>query len=223
MPTDTIDSIIRDLLDRHRHEKNNPAEFKEKMLAMGSEGGRFVETIVRSIKPRRGLEIGTSSGFSALCAMKGAMDAYANPSLCPFQLITVDFDPAKAAWARDNFQKAGVGGKIKILIQDALEAAQGVEGPFDYVLLDASKAQTLPILKVLLSKLSPGAIILTDNMLTHEDELREFAQFVRHHPDLSSAMHPIGNGIEVTIKLTDRLSDEVVLGDSFEKLKRVNI
>ncbi len=216
MSPHNIDSIILSLLERHAREKENPPEFRERMLAMGSEGGRFVETIVRSFRPKRGLEFGTSSGFSALCAMKGALAGYSEPSACPFQLITVDFDPAKAAWARDNFEKAGVGGKIKILIQDGLEAAHKVAGPLDFVLLDASKAQNLPIFKVLLPKLSPGAVILTDNMLTHKEELREFGQFVRHHPDLSSAMYSIGNGVEVTIKLTDRLTNEVIPGDSLE-------
>jgi predicted O-methyltransferase YrrM len=188
------------------------------MLAMGSDGGRFVETIVRSIKPKRGLEIGTSSGFSALCAMKGAFAAYPNHAACPFQLITIDFDPAKAAWARDNFEKAGVGGKIKILVEDGIEAARKIEAPLDYVLLDANKTQTLPIMKLLLPKLSDGAVVLTDNMLTHSDELLEFSEFVRSHPNLASSMYPIGNGIEVTIKLTERIAGRIVPGDKPEKI-----
>ena len=221
LPHKKIDRIIHDLLLRHSHEKENPPEFKERMLAMGSEGGRFVETIVRTIKPKRGFEIGTSSGFSALCALKGALSAYPDPTACPFQLITVDFDSAKAVWARDNFEKAGVGGKIKILVEDGIEAATKVEAPLDYVLLDAAKEQTLPIMKLLLPKLSQGAVVLTDNMLTHTEELREFSDFVRSHPDLGSAMYPIGNGIEVTIKLTDRLSDRIIPGDAPIKSKRV--
>lgn len=221
MPHKKIDRIIQELLVRHSREKENPPEFKERMLAMGSEGGRFVETIVRMIKPKRGLEIGTSSGFSALCAMKGALTAFPDPATCPFHLITVDFDPAKAAWARDNFEKAGVGGKIKILVADGVEAAAKVEAPLDYVLLDAAKEQTLPIMKLLLPKLSAGAVVLTDNMLTHQKELQEFSDFVHSHPDLGSAMYPIGNGIEVTIKLTDRLSERIIPGDAPIISKRV--
>lgn len=164
---------------------------------MGSDGGRLVETIVRATNPRRGLEIGTSSGFSALCAMRGDESEQ-------LLLITVDYDPAKAAWARENFERAGISGRIKILIEDGLEAARKIEGPLDYVLLDAAKSQNLPIIKALLPKLSVGAVILTDNMLTHEEEMREFAQFVRHHPDLASSMVAIGNGIELTIKLSPK-------------------
>lgn len=226
MPQSTIDSVILELLERHTREKDSPKdstiEFKEGMLAMGSEGGRLVETIVRMAKPKRGLEIGTSSGFSALCAMRGALSAYQDPAACPFQLITVDFDSAKAAWARDNFERAGVGGKIKILVDDGIAAAEKVEAPLDYVLLDAAKEQTLPIFKLLLPKLSPGAVVLTDNMLTHEEELRSFADFVRSHSDLTSAMYPIGNGVEVTIKLTERFINQIVPGDSQAKLQKGN-
>lgn len=208
----SIDSLILELLERHRQEKDKPGAFKEKMLAMGSEGGRFVETIVRATKPRHGLEIGTSSGFSALCAFKG-------DSTGEFRLVTVDFDQAKADWARSNFDRAGVGDRIEILVKDGIEAAREIEGGLDYVLLDAAKEQTLPIIKHILPKLNPGAVVLTDNMLTHPKELAEFAAFVRGHPDLASSMVEIGNGIEVTYRLSDRLTDRVVLGDSFERTR----
>jgi len=212
MPKTKITAIIHELLERHRLEKEQPTQFKEKMLAMGSEGGRFVETIVRALKPKHGLEIGTSSGFSALCAFKG--DEYGH-----LQLITVDFDPAKAAWAKDNFHRAGVENRVEILVQDGLVAAREGRGPFDYVLLDAAKSQNLPIIKELLPKLAVGAVVLTDNALTHADEMREFTQFVRTHPELASSMVAIGNGIEVTFKLSPPLTDHVVLGDSIERLE----
>ncbi len=213
MDTTKLDVVISELLERHAHEKTDPPEFKERMLAMGSEGGRFVETIVRATRPKRGLEIGTSSGYSALCAMRGDEKKR-------LELVTVDFDPAKAAWARENFERACVGGRIKIVVADGLEAARMIEGPFEYVLLDAAKSQTLPIMKELLPKLSVGAVVLTDNMLTHSEELKEFAHFVRHHPDLSSNMFEIGNGIEVTVKLSPPLTDKVVLGDAMDRVRR---
>lgn len=187
--------------------------FKERMLAMGSEGGRFVETIIRSTKPKRGLEIGTSSGYSALCAFRGDVSG-------EFRLVTVDFDPAKAVWATDNFQRAGVKDRVEIWVMDGIEAARKAAGGLDYVLLDAAKSQNLPIIKELLPKLNVGAVILTDNMLTHGDELAEFASFVRNHPELASSMVEIGNGIEVTYKLAAPLTNQIVSGDSIERLTK---
>jgi predicted O-methyltransferase YrrM len=193
-----IDAVISDLIARQAAEREKPAEFKEAMLSMGADGGRLIETIVRLACPRRGLEIGTSSGFSALCAMRSGCEH-------DFHLITVDHDPAKAEWAQDNFDRAGVDENITIVIEDGLEAARKLPGPFDYVLLDAAKAQNLPIIKALLPKLNAGGIVLTDNILTHAEETKDFVEFVRNHPDLASGMAYVGNGIEVTIKLGKRL------------------
>ena len=69
-----IDTVIAELLSYHQRGALPPGDFREPMHSMG-EGGRLVEAVVRVIKPRRGLEIGTSSGFSALCAMRGAAAA----------------------------------------------------------------------------------------------------------------------------------------------------
>lgn len=192
-----IDGVIEELLTRYWEEKTHPSgNFREPMLAMGPEGGKLIETLVFSTKPRRGLEIGTSSGFSALYALRGALKAN-----CDFHLWTVDHDPAKARWAEENFRKAGVYSHITLIVKDGLQVAKELEGPWDYVLLDAAKWQNLPLMENLIPKLNPGAVVVTDNMLTHQEELKEFAQFVRNHPQLISSMFPLGNGIEVTFKV----------------------
>jgi predicted O-methyltransferase YrrM len=115
--------------------------------------------------------------------------------------VTVDHDPAKAEWAQANFERAGVAERITIVIEDGLDAARKLPGYWDYVLLDAAKAQNLPIFKELLPRLNVGAIVLTDNILTHAEETKEFVEFVRNHFDLASGTLAVGNGVEVTIKL----------------------
>ena len=191
----SLDAVIGELLDLIASGKPIQGDFREPLHAMGRDGGRLVEAICRAVKPRRGLEIGTSSGFSALCAMRGALAAGAD-----FHLVTVDHDAAKAEWAQSNFERAGVADRITIVIEDGLDAAKKLDGPWDYVLMDAAKSQNLPILKALLPKLNPGAVVLTDNAVTHEAEMHEFTKFVRNHPDLASGLFAVGNGIEFTIK-----------------------
>lgn len=194
---ETIDKVIEELLERWREEKSEPpGQFREPMLAMGPEGGRLIETIVAACKPKRGLEIGTSSGFSALYALRGALKSGGE-----LRLWTVDHDPAKARWAEENFQKAGVLDRVTIIVEDGLKAAQRLPGPWDYVLLDAAKWQNKPIMEAIIPKLNPGGVVLTDNMLTHREELAEFAHFVRTHPLLISAPFPLGNGVEVSFKV----------------------
>ncbi len=197
-----IDAVIRELLAVHAGEKAPPEQFREGIQALGPEGGRLVETVVRMVRPRLGLEIGTSSGFSALCALRGALDG-------GFRLITVDHDRAKIEWARENFVRAGVQDRVEIVVDDALAAAEKLAGPFDYVLLDADKEQNLPLIKTLLPKLNPGAVVLTDNALTHQVQMRGFFEFVQSHHELASATYHTGHGIEVTVKLVPRITERV--------------
>lgn len=192
-PLDDLDAVLAELLNLIRTGGSLPGDFREPLHAMGPEGGRLVEVICRAVRPRRGLEIGTSSGFSALCAMRGALSAGAD-----FHLFTVDYDPAKAAWAQANFQRAGVADRVTVVVKDGLQAARELPGPWNYILLDAAKSQNLPILQALMPNLNPGAVVLTDNALTHQTELAEFIAWVRRHPRLVSGLFPVGNGVEVT-------------------------
>ncbi len=204
-----LDSAINELLRLHKAELDGKktGDFREPLLLLGSEGGRFVETVVRMSKPRRGLEIGTSAGFSALCAMRGAPEG--------FRLTTIDYDPKKAKWAKKNFEKAGVEGRIEIIVDDAMTAVGKLTSKFDYVLLDAAKRQNLPLVKMLLPKLNPGAVVLTDNVITHEQDMLDFLEFVRNNESLQSSLFKVGNGIELTVKLTAKLGEETIPGDKF--------
>jgi len=192
--TEQIDLVLHELIKLDKKGIRQPEKFKEGMLTVGVDGGRFIETIVSLRHPLRGLEIGTSSGYSALWAMRGAIGT-------GFRLTTVDYDPAKAEWAGENFRRAGVADNIVQIVDKGLSAVKAVDGPFDYVLLDATKRDNLPMMEALLPKLNLGAIVLTDNAITHKSELTDFFQFVRNHPDLVSGLIELGNGIEMTVKL----------------------
>jgi predicted O-methyltransferase YrrM len=76
-------------------------------------------------------------------------------------------------------------------------------GPFDYVLNDADKENCDTYIKQLLPKLVPGAAVLTDNTMSHPEELAPFLEWVRTHDAFASAHVPVGNGMELSVYLGD--------------------
>ena len=161
-------------------------------LAIPRESAEFVYTLLRATGARRGLEIGTSYGYSALWA--GAAIAERGG-----RLITIDRDPRKHEIASTWFAEAGLDRVIECRTGVAGEVLDELEGPFDYVLNDADKENCGPYVKQLLAKLAPRAVVLTDNTLTHQEELGPFISWVRDHPSFASAHVPVGNGFEMSV------------------------
>lgn len=161
-------------------------------LAIPRESAEFVYALLRATGARRGLEIGTSYGYSAVWA--GAAIAGRGG-----RLITIDRDPRKHEIASTYFAEAGLDQAIECRTGVAAEVLEELDGPFDYVLNDADKENCGAYVKQLLGKLAPRAVVLTDNTLTHQDELAPFIRWVREHRGFASAHVPVGNGFEMSV------------------------
>jgi predicted O-methyltransferase YrrM len=119
--------------------------------------GRFLEMIVIATGTRRVLEIGTANGYSALWLAR---------SLPPDgEIFTMEIDPERAGLARGHFQEIGLADRISVIVGDAARMAHKVAGPFDLIFNDGDKLQYGPLLDRLVSLLSPGGVLVTDNVL----------------------------------------------------------
>ena len=165
---------------------------REDALALPREAAEFVRAIVTARGVKRGLEIGTSFGYSALWA--GSVLA-ANGGT----LVTVDMDPGKHEVAKGFFEQAGISSAIVCELGVAVEVLSRVEGPFDYVLIDADKENCRAYVEAVVDTLSPRAVVLTDNTLTHPEELADYLGWMRSRSDFVSAHVPIGNGMEMSV------------------------
>jgi predicted O-methyltransferase YrrM len=116
--------------------------------------GRLLELLARMQGARRILEVGTLAGYSTLwLARTGA------------RIVTLEVDPQHAEVARANFQRAGVGDRVEVVVGPALDTLPGVDGPFDLVFIDADKERSADYLALALDKVRPGALMVVDNVV----------------------------------------------------------
>ncbi len=119
--------------------------------------GAFLQMLASSVGARRILEIGTFTGFSAL------MMAEALPE--DGRLITCDVNPRAIEMARSFFDRSAHGGKIEIREGPALDTLKTLEGPFDFVFIDADKESYNAYYEAALPLLAPNGVIAVDNVL----------------------------------------------------------
>jgi predicted O-methyltransferase YrrM len=162
--------------------------------------GQLLSFLSRMIRPTRILEIGTFTGYSAICMARG---------LAPGgRLITIEMNDEYEPVIREFFEKAGIAEQTDLMIGDALEILPHLEGSFDLVFLDANKRQYSAYYDQIIDKVSPGGIILTDNVLwdgkvlqnpaTMDEEtaaIHRFNQKITADPGVENFILPVRDGI----------------------------
>lgn len=119
--------------------------------------GRFLSLLSKIIAPKKILEIGTYTGYSALCLAEGLIE---NGTL-----DTIEVNPELAAIQKKYFDKSDYSTQIKTYIGDALDIIPTLEGPFDLVFIDAEKKQYDAYFEAVIKKSKSGTVILSDNVL----------------------------------------------------------
>ncbi len=181
--------------ERMMRSKTEYVEFygalKNYPLAVSPETGRLLYMLARSSKARTIVEFGTSFGISTL-HMAAALRENGGG-----RLITSEFEPSKAARARENLAAGGVADLVEIREGDALKTlAKDLPDAIDLVLLDGAKALYSDVLDLLESRLRPGAMIVADNA----DYCPEYLARVRS-PAAGYLSVPFDAEVEVSMRL----------------------
>jgi len=164
---------------------------------------RFIETMIKSSQAKNVLEVGAAIGYSAI--------TLAN---CGCKVTTIERDENMLPHLYSNIQKAGYVDKITVLEGDAKEVLESMEGTFDFIFLDAAKAQYLEFLPHCLRMLKDGGILFSDNILykgmVATDELfrrrkitiirrlRKYLDELCSRDDLCTSIVPIGDGAAIS-------------------------
>jgi predicted O-methyltransferase YrrM len=176
---------------------------------MRRETASLIKTLLTMKQPRHILEVGTAVGYSALVmAENTAADCH---------ITTIEKYGKRIPVARENFRRAGMEDRITLLEGDGLELVGRLPGPFDFIFMDAAKAQYIRFLPDMLRLLPPGGVMVSDNVLQEGDilesrfavrrrdrtihsRMREYLYAIKHHEALSTAILPVGDGVAVSVR-----------------------
>lgn len=149
--------------------------------------GVFLHDLVVKVHAKRALEIGTSNGYSGIWIAAGLRETGGH-------LLTLEIHPGRAQLAQDNFRAAGVENIVTLKLGDALEEIPHLQGPFDFVFIDAWKQDYVRYLHMVLPLVPAGGVIVAHNVTDLREQLQEFIHEVQTNPQLKTSIENPGPG-----------------------------
>ena len=179
------------------------AETREKttlpQMMVGEVEGRFLEFLVRLMRARRVLELGTFTGYSSLSMARGLPEGG--------RVISCDVDEETTAIARRYAEEAGLADRIEYRTGPALETIAQLDGTFDLVFIDADKPNYRNYYEAVLPKLSDNGLIVADNALRDgrvledgDEPMKEFNDHVRNDPRVECVLLTVRDGMLFVMK-----------------------
>lgn len=173
------------------------------------EMGCFLKTILASKHPKNILEVGAAVGYSSILMSENIDD--------DARITTIENYDKRIAKAKENIRRAGKENVITLLEGDAGEILKNLSGSYDFIFMDAAKAQYIVILPEIMRLLASGGILITDNVLQEGDlvqsrfavcrrdrtihsRMREYLYAVTHSNELVTSVIPLGDGITFSVK-----------------------
>jgi predicted O-methyltransferase YrrM len=126
-------------------------------IAVSAAQGKLLMLLAQMVSARKILEIGTLGGYSTIWLARG---------LAPGgKLTTLEFDPKHASVARSNISRAGLAGVVEVRLGKAIDSLPLLEGPFDFIFIDADKVSYPEYLQWAVKLSRPGTVIVADNVV----------------------------------------------------------
>ena len=168
----------------------------DKMVALEPIKAEFCHMLCRSLQARRVVEVGTSYGVSTVY-LADAVRANGGGVV-----IGTEYEPAKAAAARQTFAAAGLADLIDLREGDLRETLKVIEGPVDFVLMDIWTEMALPALELIAPHLRTGAVVVADNTAQFRHAYRRFFEFVDDPKNrLKTLTLPFDGGLEMVVRV----------------------
>ena len=173
------------------------------------EMGNLLKVLLQLVQPERILEVGTAVGYSSILMSENMPDNCA--------ITTIENYDKRIPVARNNFKRAGKEDVITLIEGDALEVLKTLEGPYDFIFMDAAKGQYINYLPDIKRVLRKGGLLISDNILqegeivesryavtrrnrTIHTRIREYVYELTHSEDFVTSIVPIGDGITLSVK-----------------------
>ena len=173
------------------------------------EMGNLLKVLLQLVQPERILEVGTAVGYSSILMSVNM------PENC--KITTIENYDKRIPVAKNNFKRAGKEDVITLIEGDALEVLKTLEGPYDFIFMDAAKGQYINYLPDVKRVLRKGGLLISDNILqegeivesryavtrrnrTIHTRIREYVYELTHSEDFVTSIVPIGDGITLSVK-----------------------
>lgn len=179
---------------------------KPRMLS-GHLQGKMLEIFTKMINPQIALEIGTYTGYSAICIARGLNKSG--------KLITMDINDELETMVRGFFEESGLSDQIDYRLGNALDLLPEIEGPIDLVFIDADKINNEKYFDLIIDKMNQGGIIMADNVLwsgkviagqerkidKDTQAILDFNDKINQDPRVENVLLPVRDGILIARKL----------------------
>jgi caffeoyl-CoA O-methyltransferase len=172
--------------------KRDPAQLKRLLDEMEAKGyqywsvprkdAEFLHLMVKATRSMNILELGTSHGFSAIWIGLGLEETGG-------RLMTIEIDPDRYNLARKHVDEAGLSQRITLIKGDAHAAVPTLDGPFDFVFMDADKEGQMDYFnKLYPKKLLPGGMLAVHNAIRQASSMQGYLKMIRKHPDFDTVI-----------------------------------
>ncbi len=206
---EAVEAYIRDVLPKNKGLLEEMEHFAEAnhVPIIHPEVAKLLEVLTKIHKPQTILEVGTAIGYSAMILCSATDQG---------QLISIERRQDMIEKAQDYIQRAGLNNQIRILHGNAEEVLPTIDQKFDMIFLDAAKGQYMEFLSSCIHLLQEGGVLISDNVLykgmvasneyvirrkkTIVKRMRTYLDYIMDHPNLTSCLLPVGDGVAISYK-----------------------
>ena len=179
------DDVLREI------EKMTENEF---LPIIGPRKGKVLLKVIRDVKPKRILEVGTLIGYSAVLMGK-ELDPDAH-------ITTIEIHADEAKIAEENIRRASIPAKVDVIVGNAIKVIPKLKDSFDLVFIDAEKTEYIDYLRLVEDKLHKGSAVVADNAGIFASQMRDYLDHVRNSGKYWSRYVPVDeDGVEISVKL----------------------
>lgn len=192
--TENEPAVLADL-----NRRTHVSILQPRMLS-GHYQGRLLSMLAHMIQPKRVLEIGTYTGYSALCFAEGLQEGG--------KVTTVDVNEELEEFVQSYIEKANCSDKVEYIVGDAMEVVAKMDEQFDLVFIDADKKNYCNYYELVFDKVKPGGYIIADNVLWSGKVLEDYDSLDRETKilmDYNKMVHEDDRVQEILLPIRDGL------------------
>jgi predicted O-methyltransferase YrrM len=189
-----VRTVLARLEEEDARERRAGLPPAERSRAVARTTGQFLFSLVAPQTDCEVLELGGSRGYSTIWLAAGVR-------YLGGRVLSVEHDSRKVGAWRRNVSDAGLGDWTDLVEGDAKAVVPAIDDVFDVVFLDAEKEDYEQLFQLARPKLEPGALVVADNVLSHEETLGAYSRTRQADPTLESVTVPLDRGLELSVVL----------------------